>query len=80
MTWKQFITSDLLEKPELNIKQLLSSLLELHSSNIYHGDIHPGNIIINENDLTFIDIIELDENKYTPTYARLIMNIYLRQT
>ncbi|MFP4949393.1 AAA domain-containing protein [Providencia hangzhouensis] len=69
MTWKQFITSDLLEKPELNIKQLLSSLLELHSSNIYHGDIHPGNIIINENDLTFIDIIELDENKYTPTYA-----------
>ncbi|MXC48687.1 hypothetical protein, partial [Escherichia coli] len=29
----------------------------------------PENIIVNENGLFFIDIIEFDENKYTPTYA-----------
>lgn len=69
VTWKQFTFSNCIENPILNIKQLLSSLIELHSANIHHGDIHPENIIVNEIGLFFIDIIELDETKYTPTYA-----------
>lgn len=69
ITWKQLVVSSTFDEPALNIKQLLSSLIELHSANIHHGDIHPENIIINDNGLVFIDIIEFDENKYTPTYA-----------
>lgn len=68
-TWKQFTISNYIENPIINIKKLLSSLIELHSANIYHGDIHPENIIVNEKGLFFIDIIELDEDKYTPTYV-----------
>lgn len=69
ITWKQFEGSSYLEDPIANIKLLLSSLTELHSANIHHGDIHPENIIINENGLVFIDIIEFDETKYTPAYV-----------
>ncbi len=69
ITWQQFTISSSIDISMLRIKQLLSSLIEIHSANIYHGDIHPENIIVNENGLFFIDIIEFDENKYTPTYA-----------
>jgi serine/threonine protein kinase len=69
ITWKQFVDSESIVDPTLKIKQLLSSLIELHSESIHHGDIHPENIIINDNGLVFIDIIELDENRYTPTYS-----------
>lgn len=69
ITWKQFIESESIEEPTLKIKQLLSSLIELHSASIHHGDIHPENIIISDNGLVFIDIIELDESRYTPTYS-----------
>ena len=69
ITWKQLVVSDSIDDPAINIKQLLSSLIELHSANIHHGDIHPDNIIINDKGLVFIDIIEFDESKYTPTYA-----------
>ncbi|MEZ8028124.1 AAA domain-containing protein [Enterovibrio norvegicus] len=68
-TWKQLIDSQSIDEPTIKIKQLLSSLIELHSANIHHGDIHPENIIITENGLVFIDIIELDESRYTPTYS-----------
>lgn len=68
-TWKQFVESQQIDDPALQIKQLLSSLIELHSANIHHGDIHPENIIVSDNGLVFIDIIELDESRYTPTYS-----------
>lgn len=68
-TWKQFVESKSIDDPTLQIKQLLSALIELHSANIHHGDIHPENIIVSDNGLMFIDIIELDENRYTPTYS-----------
>ena len=68
-TWKQFVESQQIDDPTLQIKQLLSSLIELHSANIHHGDIHPENIIVSDNGLVFIDIIELDESRYTPTYS-----------
>lgn len=68
-TWKQFVESQQIDDPTLQIKQLLSSLIELHSANIHHGDIHPENIIVTDNGLVFIDIIELDESRYTPTYS-----------
>ena len=68
-TWKQFVESQPIDDPRLQIKQLLSSLIELHSENIHHGDIHPENIIVGDNGLVFIDIIELDESRYTPTYS-----------
>lgn len=69
ITWKQFTISDSITDSIFNIKQLLSSLIELHSANIFHGDIHPENIIINDTGLFFIDVIEFDESRYTPTYA-----------
>lgn len=69
ITWKQFIESKSIEDPTQNIKKLLSSIIDLHSASIHHGDIHPENIIINDNGLVFIDIIELDESRYTPTYT-----------
>ncbi|ENY6785793.1 AAA domain-containing protein [Providencia rettgeri] len=68
-TWKTFVESQSINNFTLTIKQLLSSLIELHSAGIHHGDIHPENIIINDTNLVFIDIIELDENRYTPTYS-----------
>lgn len=69
ITWKQFTISDSITDSIFNIKQLLSSLIELHSANIFHGDIHPENLIINDTGLFFIDVIEFDESRYTPTYA-----------
>jgi len=69
VTWKQLVSSESLEDPIVKIKLLLSSIIELHSVNIYHGDIHPENVIVNADSLIFIDIIEYDENKYTPTYV-----------
>lgn len=69
ITWREMKST--LPDGELicKIKLILSSIIELHSSNIHHGDIHPDNIICNENDLKFIDIIEYDESKYTPIYV-----------
>lgn len=68
-TWRQLVESQQIDNPTLQIKQLLSSLIELHSANIHHGDIHPENIIVGSNGLVFIDIIELDESRYTPIYS-----------
>ncbi len=68
-TWEQFVESQSIDDPTSKIKQLLSSIIELHSANIHHGDIHPNNIIVGDGKLVFIDIIELDESRYTPTYS-----------
>ena len=51
---------------------LVKSLVSLHSARLYHGDIKPGNIVLNDGLTVFIDFIEYEtgsESGYTPAYA-----------
>ncbi|MDA8622215.1 AAA domain-containing protein [Psychrosphaera sp.] len=70
-TWEESIQS--LEKNEaFNLsKKLLSALIKLNAAKLYHGDLHPKNVIIHEGDVRFIDLAEynlIEAEKFTPAY------------
>lgn len=68
-TWQNSIKNINTEKALIIIKSLLNATQKLHSSKIYHGDINPSNIIIKNDNIFFIDMIEYDESKYTPSFV-----------
>ncbi|TWX71723.1 AAA family ATPase [Colwellia demingiae] len=72
ITWDTFLTDAEKGMGTIIGKSLLKSLLKLHSAHLFHGDIQPGNIIINDSEVTFIDIVEYNhtsESRYTPSYV-----------
>lgn len=71
-TWDKYIHNTN-KDDALNIsKKLLEAVIELHHSNIHHGDIQPKNIIIEEDKVFLIDFLDFNngnEKKYTPAYV-----------
>jgi Superfamily I DNA and RNA helicases and helicase subunits len=71
-TWNEAVVG--IEKSQgFNLaKKLLSSILQLHAAKLHHGDLHPKNIIVEDETIRFIDLVEYDLNnadKHTPLYV-----------
>ncbi|QCZ92822.1 AAA domain-containing protein [Salinimonas iocasae] len=72
VTWAKAVES--IEKPDgyRLAKELVLALLKLHGAKLYHGDLHPQNIIVDDGKIRFIDLVEYDLNnadKHTPAYV-----------
>ncbi|HNZ66088.1 MAG TPA: WD40 repeat domain-containing serine/threonine-protein kinase, partial [Planctomycetota bacterium] len=56
VSWGTYIQQSILDKERLYIAlQLTNALLEIHSKNIVHGNLHPQNILINHNSRLFLN-------------------------
>ncbi len=70
--WEDFLEGTNKEEGLVVAKRLLSVILKLHNSHLLHGDIHPGNIIVNGSEVTLIDVLEYrgsNVSRYTPSYV-----------
>lgn len=68
-TWQESVEEISAESAIGVIRSLLKSVLALHSSGLFHGDIQPKNIVIRNDSIIFIDIAEYEEDKYTPLFV-----------
>lgn len=71
-TWKDSINGIDKSSGLQLAKELLLAILSLHAAKLYHGDLHPGNIIVKDQTIRFIDLVEYDLNfdgKHTPAYV-----------
>lgn len=72
VSWDKAVEN--IEKPDgyKLAKALITALLKLHGAKLHHGDLHPQNIIVDNENIRFIDLVEYDLNnadKHTPAYV-----------
>ena len=72
VSWDKAVEN--IEKPDgyKLAKALITALLKLHGAKLYHGDLHPKNIIVDNENIRFIDLVEYDlsnADKHTPAYV-----------
>jgi hypothetical protein len=67
INWKLEISLNLIGKIILEISK---SLYNLHSTNIIHGDVKPGNVLITKNSVTIIDSLKLSDGTRSPAMSK----------
>ena len=71
-TIDNYFKNDLQENIAENLAiKLINNIQNLHHLGIYHGDLHPENIIVNNNELYLIDLVDisLSTEKYNVEYS-----------